>query len=241
MGISPWMNKEFAKTSLDKIDTKFKPNTKEQVIYLIEKMQLISTSKILDLGCGAGRHAIEFSKRGLCVTGIDISEVMLEHAKKRATEEQVMVNYIQGNLANLSDLQLQEASYDGAICLCESGVGVMGGENKDYEFFTQVYRLLIPNSYFVLTCFNSLRRYILSKDHNPKFDYLNSTMLWAPPFEYNGEKLNELQRIYAPSEIQLLLRLCGFGDIQVLSCVNGEFSDRRMGIDDIEMLVIAKK
>lgn len=43
------------------------------------------------------------------------------------------------------------------------------------------------------------------------------------------------------SEIKMLLRFCGFSEIQILSCNDGEFTDDRMSIDDIEMLVIAKK
>lgn len=35
---------------------------------------------VLDLGCGTGRHALEIAKRGIEVTGVDISPVMLEMA-----------------------------------------------------------------------------------------------------------------------------------------------------------------
>ena len=40
--------------------------------------------KILDIGCGTGRHSIELSKRGYSVTGIDLSESQLQHAKKES-------------------------------------------------------------------------------------------------------------------------------------------------------------
>lgn len=238
---SPWTNKEFTRQSLERIDAKFMPKTQSQVDYLMVRMNLDCSSKILDLGCGAGRHAIEFAKRGVCVTGIDISDTMLENAKRRTAGENLTVNYIQCDLANLSALQLQEEGYNGAICLCESGIGVIGGENKDFEYFKQVYKLLVPDSYFALTCFNSLRRYIRSKDQNKKFNYIDSTMIWSPPAEFAGERLSEIQRQYAPSEIKMLLTLSGFQKIQILSCFNGKFSDDKMGIEDIEMLVTARK
>jgi SAM-dependent methyltransferase len=39
---------------------------------------------ILDLGCGAGRHAIELANRGCRVTGVDRSEAMIERARQKA-------------------------------------------------------------------------------------------------------------------------------------------------------------
>lgn len=41
-------------------------------------------TRILDIGCSAGLHALEFSKRGFCVTGLDIEPSAIELARKRA-------------------------------------------------------------------------------------------------------------------------------------------------------------
>lgn len=241
MNKSPWSNDSFATISLEKIDDKFLSSTLAQVDYLVKKMKLTTGSRILDLGCGAGRHSIELSKRGMIVTGIDISETMLCNAQQRNEKAGVKVDYIKSDLADLYKIGLGYSSFDGVICLCESGIGVLGSESKDFEFFRQVYNLLCPDSYFVMTCFNSLRRYIRSKGANPKFDYINSTMAWSCPMESDGEMLSELQRQYAPSEIKMLLKLNGFSEIDVLNCCDGMFTDDIMGIEDIEMLVIARK
>jgi hypothetical protein len=66
-------------------------------------------------------------------------------------------------------------------------------------------------------------------------------MTWTLPEEVVGEPLNEVQRQYAPSEIKMLLRLAGFKNIEIYSCADGVFSKDTMKIDDIEMLVLAKK
>ncbi len=42
------------------------------------------TLKILDVGCGTGRHIIELTQRGYSVTGIDLSESQLKRAKEKA-------------------------------------------------------------------------------------------------------------------------------------------------------------
>lgn len=237
---SPWENNKFAEISLKGIDERFNPKTIQQVSYLTENMNLKQADKLLDLGCGAGRHAIEFSKQGIEVTGIDISPKMLEEAKQRANSEGVEIEFIRANLSELNSLNLTHNSFDGAICLCESGIGVIGGEGKDIEFFKSVNNLLKENSYFVISCFNGLRRYLRSKDQNPRFDYINGTLLWSAKLDDEVE-LSEMQRLYIPSEIKLLLSIAGFKDVKIYSCNDNIHSKNKLGFDEIEMLIVAKK
>ncbi len=42
---------------------------------------------VLDMCCGPGRHALEFSRRGFAVTGVDITEPYLEAARDSAAAE----------------------------------------------------------------------------------------------------------------------------------------------------------
>jgi cyclopropane fatty-acyl-phospholipid synthase-like methyltransferase len=236
---NPWENDNFTKLSLSNIDRKFEPLTQQQVSFLMDKMELKKGDNLLDLGCGAGRHSIEFSKKGVNVTGIDISPIMIYNAKERTKAANLQITYYEHDLAKLSDLELLNNHYNGAICLCESGIGVIGGSGNDYKFFKEIYNLMLPGSVFVLSCFNAIRRYIRSRDTNPKFDYINSTMLWSAEIEQ--EKLSELERQYTPSEMNLLLSLSGFKNISIGSCVDSVFSNSNMGIEDIEMLVFAEK
>jgi SAM-dependent methyltransferase len=41
---------------------------------------------VLDLGCGTGRHSVELAHRGYEVVGVDLSEAMLERARRRAID-----------------------------------------------------------------------------------------------------------------------------------------------------------
>jgi SAM-dependent methyltransferase len=56
-----------------------------------------SAHTILDLGCGTGNHAIPLSKRGYQVTGVDISDDMLNIARQKSSQP----NFIYGDLLNI--------------------------------------------------------------------------------------------------------------------------------------------
>lgn len=49
---------------------------------LINYLQIPKQSKLLDIGCGKGRHAIYFSKKGMNVVGFDLSQNNINTAKK---------------------------------------------------------------------------------------------------------------------------------------------------------------
>ena len=71
---------------------------------LEQKALQFSKGKILDVGCGAGSHALYLQEKGFDVTAIDISEKALEVAKRNATSNEVEINFIQTNILEVEDL-----------------------------------------------------------------------------------------------------------------------------------------
>ena len=55
-----------------------------------------SPSTVLDAGCGTGRVAIELSRRGLDVIGVDLDEAMLDQARAKAPD----LMWVRGDLAD---------------------------------------------------------------------------------------------------------------------------------------------
>lgn len=84
MSRNPWTDNKFAKKSLQHLDSSFLAGTEKEVEFLINEIGLSEGDAILDLGCGAGRHSIELSKRGFKVTGIDVSKILINKAKQRS-------------------------------------------------------------------------------------------------------------------------------------------------------------
>jgi ubiquinone biosynthesis O-methyltransferase len=53
----------------------------------------VAGRKILDVGCGDGTFALELTKRGAIVTGIDSSPAMIDAAKRRATQHNADITF----------------------------------------------------------------------------------------------------------------------------------------------------
>jgi len=74
-----------------------------------ELVELIETGKIkpcktLDVGCGEGFYAIYLASKGFEVTGIDISENAITHAKENATKQGVKIKFMQMDITNLNKI-----------------------------------------------------------------------------------------------------------------------------------------
>ena len=59
-------------------------NYSAEVMFVLAKLAengISAPTTLLDLGCGTGRHALEMSSRGVEVTGVDLSEHMLQSGR----------------------------------------------------------------------------------------------------------------------------------------------------------------
>jgi len=63
---------------------------------------LAPPGRLLDLGCGVGRHAFLFSEKGWSVTGIDVSGPSLEYARQEAADSGLEASFIQGDFRTLA-------------------------------------------------------------------------------------------------------------------------------------------
>ena len=103
--------------------------------------------KVLDLGCGFGEHCMEYVRRGAeKVTGIDISEKMLEAARRENSDERI--EYIRMPMEELDRL---EGTYDTVVSslamhYVEDFAGVVGS----------IYRLMSDGGTFVYSQENPL-------------------------------------------------------------------------------------
>ena len=211
--------------------------------------------KILDVGCGTGRHAIELSKRGYIVTGIDLSETQLARAREKAENNNLTIDFQRQDARNLSF----NNEFDVAIMLCEGGFPLMETDEMNYEILKSVTKSLKEDGKFIFTTLNglfplyhSVEKFCASTTedgnatyHSNTFDLMTFRDHNSTVFEDDFGNKKELEcneRYYVPSEITWLLKSLGFKKIDIYGAKLGAFSrEDKLSTEDFEMLVIAEK
>jgi len=99
----------------------FTKGTLGECDFIEQELQFDKSLKILDVGCGTGRHSIELSKRGYPVTGIDLSASLLIKAREKAKKHNLVIDFQKRDARNLPF----NSKFDVAIMLCEGGFPLM--------------------------------------------------------------------------------------------------------------------
>jgi len=211
--------------------------------------------KIIDIGCGTGRHSIELAKRGYQITGIDLSESQLKGAREKAKTQGVKINFQKHDARNLPF----EGEFDLAIMLCEGGFSLMETDEMNFEILKNATKALKDKGKFIFTTlnglfplFHSVKEFYESaaKEGNSackdcSFDLMTFRDHNTVVFEDDAGNKKELkcnERYYVPSEIIWLLKSLGYKKIDIFGAKLGAFSRKnKLTTEDFEMLVVAEK
>jgi SAM-dependent methyltransferase len=122
----------------------------ERLVKLIlDNLNFEANSKVLDMACGSGRHAIIFSKKGFDVTAIDISERLVANARVNALQNNVKINFVLSDILEYNTNQ----KFKLALNLFTS-IGYFESDEDNFRVIKKAYDLLIDGGYFVLDYFN---------------------------------------------------------------------------------------
>ena len=96
-----WYEELFDNYGMKYDNENFTQGTIGECDFLEKEIQKNKNAKILDIGCGTGRHSIELSKRGYDITGVDLSNSLLKRAKEKAAKHKLKVVFQQHDASQL--------------------------------------------------------------------------------------------------------------------------------------------
>jgi len=223
-----------------------------EIDFIEKEIKHDKSKKILDIGCGTGRHSIELAKRGYNVTGIDLSERMLEMAKQKAKNAKVNAEFIKADARYLKF----EKEFDLALILCEGGFCLMETDEMNYMILQSASRSLKQKGKLILNTlnglfplFHSVKDFINSnsvdgRSKDNTFDLMtfrDKSIIEVTDDGGNSKKIKCDERYYVPSEMTWLLKSLGFEKVDIYGCKLGAFSrDDKLTTEDYQMLVIAE-
>lgn len=226
--------------------------TVQEVGFIEAEIGADKRTRILDIGCGTGRHSIELVRRGYAVTGIDLSANQLARAREKASEAGVAPVFEQRDAREPHFA----AEFDLVIMLCEGGFSLMETDAMNFAILENAVRALKPGGKFIFTCLNGL--FPLAQSVK---DFLNAgesggrildsgfnptTMRTRSVVEFTDDsgvthQIESNERHYLPSELTWCLHTLGMENTQVFGCTVGAFQRRPPTPADFELLVIAEK
>ena len=103
---------------------------------------------VLDIGCGAGRTTVGLYEGGYRgVTGLDLSNTMIEAARCTAAERGLPIRFDVGDAASMP---FGDRSFDGALFSNQGFMCIPGGERR-LKALLEVRRVLRPGAHFVFS------------------------------------------------------------------------------------------
>ncbi len=195
--------------------------------------------RVLDVGCGPGRHSHALAEREIAVVGIDLSWRFVSLAAATSGG-----SYAQ---ADARLLPVRAGSFDAALSLCQGGFGLLGGPgsgvDEDLDVLREMVAAVRPGGRIVLSAFSSYFQ-VRHLDDPAQFD------AGAGVQHEHTEVRDEAGRAapvelwttcFTPRELRLMVGAAGARVDALWSVEPGRYGRNPPGLDLAEFLVIATR
>lgn len=211
----------------------FTKGTVNEINFIVSQLSLKPDARILDVGCGPGRHSHELARRGFTVHGIDISQTFVDLA---------IANAVDGCSFERMDARAMtfDSEFDVAICLCQGAFGLMTSGGHDIDVLTGIRRALRPNGALALSAFNAY--FAVKYFEEAQFDADTGVNHEKTEVRNQGGEVlgaDLWTGCYTPRELRLMLEKAKMNVRDIFSVDPGSYVDARPTLETSEYLVIA--
>ena len=213
----------------------FTKGTTQEVGFVVEHLGLEPGMRVLDVGCGPGRHAHALAERGITVHGIDISGRFVGLARQRAP---------QGASFERLDARSMtfDSEFDAAICLCQGAFGLMTADGDDLKVLSAIARALRPDGRLALSAFSSY--FVLKHWQHAEFDA--ATGLNHEITEIRNEAGEVVTTdlwtgCFTPRELRMMCDACGLRVDSINGVEPGAYAIAPPTADTPEFLLLATR
>jgi SAM-dependent methyltransferase len=219
----------------------FTKGTEQEVAFLVDVLGLRPGDRLLDVGCGPGRHAHALGRRGFEVVGVDVSARFVELARRDAPAG---VSFCREDARALPFT----GGFDAVISLCQGAFGLSDGPaagppDPDAAVLDGMARALRPGGLLALSAFSAYFQMRVLSDGD-RFDAergVNHERAVVRD-EAGREAEHDLwTTCFTPRELRLLVGRCGLEVRHLWSVAPGDYARRAPDLDHPEFLVLASK
>jgi SAM-dependent methyltransferase len=215
----------------------FTKGTAQEVEFLVDVLGLEAGMRVLDAGCGPGRHAIELARRGIEVVGVDTSPDFIALARGEAAS--LPVEFIEADVRDLS----YAAEFDAVICVCQGGFGLLGGDDAELDVVDRFAAALRPGGRLALSAFSS---YFVVRHLEPgeTFDAdsgVNHEQAVVRDGDGAERAFDLWTTCYTPRELRLLAARARLVVDGVFGVAPGRYARARPSVDVPEHLLVARR
>jgi SAM-dependent methyltransferase len=209
----------------------FTKGTSQEVDFLVEVLGLEPGMRVLDVGCGPGRHSNELARRGIHAHGIDISQRFVDVAKEGpATFERLDARALPF-----------DAEFDAAVSLCQGAFGLLGGHD-DGAVLAGMARALKPGGRLAVSAFSAYFQVRYLEDSTFDADAgVNHERATVKDGEGRDAEFDLWTTCFTPRELRLLAAAAGLRVDHVWSVGPGEYATAAPTIESYEFLLVATK
>ncbi len=216
----------------------FTKGTDQEVEFLVGALGLRPGMRLLDVGCGPGRHAHALARHGLEVVGVDISQRFVDLAAESAPPGATFVR------ADARALTF-DAEFDAAISLCQGAFGLTGGPGApldgDGAVLSGMARALRPGGVLAVSAFSAYfqLRYLEERDQFDADAGVNHERTTVKDEAGHEAEVDLWTTCFTPRELRLLARAAGLEVRHVWSVTAGSYAADPPSIDTAEFLLVA--